>query len=345
MKVALCSSFVPFIFGGARNIVDWLEAPLKEAGHQVERIYLPQVDTPDLLMHQLAAYRWVDLASTVDRIICFRPPAHLIPHPNKVVWFIHHFRLFYDLWDTPYRGFPNDEKHRGLQQAIHAIDTAALAEAKRVFANSRVVAERLRKYNSAESEVLYPPVAHPERYSCGEFNDEIVYVSRLEHHKRQHLLVDAMRHTRTAVRLRLSGAAAAPAYAAELRRIAREGGVEDRVVMEDRWVSEEEKIGHLRDCLAAAYLPLDEDSYGYPSLEASHASKAILTTADAGGVLELVEDGANGLVVSPDPRELAAAMDKLFMDRHLARRMGARANERVNQLNIDWSHVVDRLMS
>ena len=41
MKVALCSTFVPFVFGGARFIVEWLEEKLREHGHQVERIYLP----------------------------------------------------------------------------------------------------------------------------------------------------------------------------------------------------------------------------------------------------------------------------------------------------------------
>ena len=75
MKIALCSSFVPFTYGGYRNIVEWLESTLEEAGHHVERIYLPQVDAPDLLFRQMTAYRWVDL-SAADRVICFRPPAH-----------------------------------------------------------------------------------------------------------------------------------------------------------------------------------------------------------------------------------------------------------------------------
>ena len=70
MKIALCSSFVPFVNGGARNIVEWLEIELKRAGHQVERVYLPQVDAPDLLMPQMMAYRWVDLTKLSDRIIC-----------------------------------------------------------------------------------------------------------------------------------------------------------------------------------------------------------------------------------------------------------------------------------
>ena len=81
MKIALCSTYVPFLYGGARNIVEWLEASLKEAGHSVERIYLPETDDPEFLFQQMAAFRWIDL-SAADRIVCFRPQSLLIPHPN-----------------------------------------------------------------------------------------------------------------------------------------------------------------------------------------------------------------------------------------------------------------------
>ena len=66
MRIALCSSFVPFIDGGARNIVDWLELELRKIGHETERIYLPQVDIPELHFQQMMAYRWIDLAATAD---------------------------------------------------------------------------------------------------------------------------------------------------------------------------------------------------------------------------------------------------------------------------------------
>lgn len=344
MRIALCSSFVPFVSGGYRNIVEWVQTMLEAEGHQVERVYLPQVDQPDLLFQQMAAYRWVDL-SAADRVICFRPQAHFISHPHKILWFIHHVRQFYDMWDSEYRGFPDDAKHRGIRAALVAADNEALGEAKHIFTNSKVVAARLKRYNDVDSEVLYPPVFAPERFHCREFNDEIVYICRMEHHKRQHLLIQAMRHTRTPVRLRLSGKCGSEPYAQELRSLIKKVGVGERVVLEDRWISEEEKIERLANCLAAAYLPLDEDSYGYPSLEASHAGKAILTTTDSGGVLELVKDGDNGLVVDPDPAALGAALDALYRDKARAKAMGRRALERLPELNISWSHVLQRLLA
>lgn len=344
MRIALCSTFVPFIYGGARNIVEWLQIMLEREGHQVERVYLPQLDAPDLLFRQMAAFRWIDL-DAADRVICFRPQAHLIRHPAKVLWFIHHIRVFYDLWDSPYRGFPDNLKHRGVRDALHAADTAALQEAQQVFTNSRVVSERLKRFNGVDSEVLYPPVFAPERFHCRGFNDEVVYICRMEHHKRQHLLIEAMRYTRTPVRLRMCGAGSGAAYQDGMRASVREWSLQDRVVLDDRWISEEEKVELLADCLAAAYLPLDEDSYGYPSVEASHAGKPVLTAHDSGGVLELVEHGVNGLVAEPDPRALAAALDQLYLQRERTRTMGADARARLDALNISWSHVLQRLLA
>ena len=344
MKIALCSSFIPFLPSGARNIVEWLQAMLEKEGHQVERVYLPEVDTPDLLFQQMAAFRWIDL-SAADRVICFRPQAHLIQHPHKILWFIHHLRVFYDLWDTPYRGFEDDLRHRGLRDALHQADTAALREARHVFTNSQVVSDRLTHFNGIDSEVLYPPVIDAERFHSRGHNDEIVYVCRLEHHKRQHLLVEAMALTRTPVRLRLCGASISNTYPDALKEQVAAARLQGRVMLENRWISEREKVDVLANCLAAAYLPLDEDSYGYPSIEASHARKALLTTSDSGGVLELVRDGDNGIVAEPTPHSLAAAMDRLYTDRQRTVAMGERAHARLDELNISWSHVLKRLLA
>jgi len=344
MKIALASSYVPFINGGGRNIVEWLQTMLEEQGHHVERIYLPEVDVPDLLFRQMMAYRWVDLEAA-DRLICFRPQSHLIPHSNKVLWFIHHIRAFYDLWDSPYRGFPDDGKHRGLRDALRQVDNAGLDEARAIFTNSKVVSSRLKKYNNIDSEVLYPPVFQSERFHRAQYSDEIVCICRLEHHKRQHLLVEAMQYVQSPVRLRLSGASAGSEYPLHLKERIVALGISDRVVLDDRWISEEEKVHQLAHCLAAAYLPVDEDSYGYPSVEASHAEKPILTTTDSGGVLELVDDGVNGYVAEPDPKALAEAMDRLYLERDKTIRMGRNALKRLDVLNISWDHVLDRLLA
>jgi glycosyltransferase involved in cell wall biosynthesis len=176
-------------------------------------------------------------------------------------------------------------------------------------------------------------------------NDEIVCICRLEDHKRQHLLMEALRYCRTPVRLRLCGLGTGVAYAGLLTQLSEDHGLADRVTLEHRWISEEEKAEYLADCLAAAYLPDDEDSYGYPTIEAAHASKPVLTATDSGGPLEFVINEVNGLVSLPQPQALAAAMDRLYEDRDASRRMGVNANARIAELHIGWPHVLERLLA
>ena len=312
MRIAICSSFVPFINGGARFIVDWLADRLRVHGHEVEVIYLPMVETPNDLLQQMTSYRMLELGDRVDRLITTRPPAHVIPHPQKVAWFIHHFRVYYDMWDTPYRGFPDDARHRALRDALVRADTTALGEAHRLFSNSQVIADRVKRFNGLDCEVLYPPLLDVSHFHAGSQGEEIVYICRMEQHKRQHLLLEAFRYVKTPVRLRLCGSSSGVGYANELRARIQEWGLQDRVIYEDRWVTEQEKALWLSTALAAAYIPEDEDSYGYPSLEAAQSAKPILTTTDSGGVLEFVEDGRNGRIVPPEPR--AGAGDRWLLE-------------------------------
>src|SRR5205823_36139 len=121
------------------------------------------------------------------------------------------------------------------------------------------------------------------------------------------------------VRLVLLGAGTDPAYVDSLRRLIADSGESGRVSFTNEWVTEADKVAHLGDALGVAYLPVDEDSYGYPTLEAAHSCKAVLTTSDSGGVLEFVQDGVNGLVCEPTAKSVASAMDRLYRDRKLAK--------------------------
>ncbi len=344
MKIALCSSFVPFISGGARNIVDWLQIMLQEAGHQVEVVYLPQVDAPESLFDQMCGFRWVHLEDA-DRIICFRPQAHLIPHPHKILWFIHHIRIFYDLWDHPtYNPLEDNIKNRGLRDAIHAADLAGLQEAKAIFTNSKIVGQRLRQFNNIDSEVLYPPIFRPERYQHLGSNDELVCVCRMEHHKRQHLLIEAMAYVQSPVRLRLCGSSSGK-YPRELEKLVQKHKLKNRVVVDNRWISEEEKVELVGKSMAAAYLPVDEDSYGYPTIEAALASKPLISTTDSGGVQEFVKDDWNGYMTKPEPGAIAAAIDKMYADKEKTRQMGINARNEVDVQGITWERVLQRLLA
>jgi glycosyltransferase involved in cell wall biosynthesis len=185
----------------------------------------------------------------------------------------------------------------------------------------------------------------PERFRSGNYGNEIVCVCRLEHHKRQHLLIEALAHTHTPIRLRRCGSSSNAAYPKQLLTTARRLGVASRVSVENRWITEEEKVDALETALASAYVPVDEDSYGYPTIEAAHASRCTISVTDSGGVSEFVSDGVNGFIVPPDAKALAAVFDRLHADRALARRLGDAANACVASLGIDWDTVIGKLLS
>ena len=344
MRIILASTFVPFVNGGARFIVEWLEEKLLDEGHQVERFYLPFLETPEDLLDQVSALRLIDVSDACDLLIAFRPPAYVLRHPNKVLWFIHHIRSYYDLWDGEY-GPAKTPINKAVRESLKSLDDVSLREARKVFTNSQVVADRLLAFNNVQAEPLYPPIRAPERFHCRSYGDELVAVCRMEPHKRQDVLIEALKHTRTPVKLRLCGKTSGEGFAGQLKAAAHDPKLKGRLVLDDRWISEDEKAELMAEALAAVYAPHDEDSYGYPSLEAAHAAKCVVTTTDSGGVLELIQDGRNGLVCAPDALSLARAFDRLYMDRALARRLGEANRDRLGELGIHWERVVSALTS
>ena len=70
--------------------------------------------------------------------------------------------------------------------------------------------------------------------------------------------------------------------------------------------------------------------------------KPVVTTTDAGGPLEFVDDGVTGLVTSPEPQPLGDAMSRVAGDRRLARSLGDAGYERARA--ITWDGVVERLV-
>ncbi len=107
-------------------------------------------------------------------------------------------------------------------------------------------------------------------------------------------------------------------------------------------VSEQQLIDLYAGALAVVFPPFDED-YGYVTLEAFLARKAVITTTDAGGPLEFVEDDVTGLVCDPTPEALGSAIARLAANPNAAASLGDAGYERASA--ITWDGVVDRLMA
>jgi glycosyltransferase involved in cell wall biosynthesis len=341
MRVILASTTVPLIDGGGRFIVRWTADAMRAAGHEVEEFYLPFPPGARPALSAIVGLRAMPFSGSGDRLIAIRWPAHIIRHENKATWFIHHYRQLFDLWQTRYQ----DPQGGAYREILRRIDNQGLRESGDVFTNSLIVRDRVREYNDLDAEPLFPPLGgDTSRFRNEGFGDFIFYPSRITPIKRQLLAVQAMRYTSTPIRLIIAGQSEAAWYETEIRSYARDHGLADRVELRFGWLSEEDKADLYARCLGLAYIPVGEDSYGFPSLEASHSSKPIVTLSDAGGVLEFVRDGKEGLVVDPNPRGLADAFDRLYEDRATAERLGAQSFVRRNELRISWAHVINRLL-
>lgn len=344
MEIVIASTIVPFVKGGDAVIVDSLEEALTARGHSVFTLRIPFHADYSQMADQMLGLRLLDIRDYGERLITIRPPSYLLRHPNKVIWFIHHHRTAYDLWDSPYREFPDNAEGLAYRNLIFNADMTAFREARKIFTNSGVVAKRLKYFNDVEGEVLYPPLMNPERYTCRSYGDYILYVSRLVHHKRQHLAIESMRYVNSGVKLVLAGRCEDSIYRDELYHLIAKYDLHEKVVLIDGWLSDDRKLELFADCLAAIYIPLDEDSYGYPSLEAYAAEKPVITTVDAGGTSELIQSGVNGLITEPEPVQIAMAMDTLFANRERAQEMGLAGKQRIRDLGICWDRLVERLL-
>jgi glycosyltransferase involved in cell wall biosynthesis len=173
----------------------------------------------------------------------------------------------------------------------------------------------------------------------------ILAIGRITASKRQHLLVHAMSHVGPNVRLVIAGQPERPDEGEEMERLVADRGLQDRVRLDLRFISDEEKVELLARARAVAYLPHDEDSYGYVTVEAMLSHKPVITAKDSGGVLQLVRHQHTGLVAEATPESLAAAMQSLSSDARLATRMGQAGNALVEKLDLSWDSVVETLLS
>ena len=347
MKVALATVQVPFIRGGAEALVDSLRQALVERGHEAEIVSIPfKWYPPERLLDGMMMARLVDLTEVngqpIDRMIALKYPAYYAEHPAKVCWLMHQHRQAYDLFDTPYGDLHGSATGRRVAEEIRRWDGALLPGARRICTISRTVSERLRRFNAIESEPVYPPPLNHERFRCDGYGDYVLYAGRFDPMKRQHLLVEALALTCTPVQAAFIGDAAGD-YGDGLRRRAAELGLEGRVRFLGR-VDEATKVDLYAGCLAAYNGVYDED-YGYATLEGFFSSKAVVTHDDSGGPLEFVADGVNGLVTPPEPRALAAALDRLHDDRAAAERMGREGHATLARSRVDWDYAISRLLA
>ena len=344
MKIAVVNNAVPYMRGGAEHLAEALVRRLIEAGHEAVLYRIPfQWNPQEKILDSLLAARLLRFPN-LDLVIPLKFPVYAVNHPRKVVWLVHQFRQAYDLWGTPLQGLSGDTDSQRIRSSIIKADSEFLPQAKKLFVNSHVTGDRLRKFNGIKSEVLYPPLPEPEMFGPGPQGNYIFCAGRINASKRQHLLVEAMRWTKSKVRLLLAGAHESAVEESELHLLMADPEIARKVEWIPGYLDEVRKREYFKNCLAAAYIPVDEDSYGYVTMEAFLCEKPVLTCSDSGGIHILVSAGKTGYITEPNAKALAESMDKLYEDRAQTLNMGVAAGSRVTELGIAWPAVIKRLL-
>jgi glycosyltransferase involved in cell wall biosynthesis len=322
MRIVVASTYVPFRKEGEFTIVQQLADALRERDYLVETVLLPFDPDEQSNGQQTLAIRSLDLSEScgnkIDLLITLGPPAHALPHPNKVVW---------------------------LSRLLKTSDARYLREARRLYAGSKTIVTKLKELNGIDVRgILYPPLFHPERFHNADYGDYFVYISRLNPRRRQELAIQAMKYVKRPFKLILAGQADPESYGPELQRLIRLLDLEGRVQLSG-WVSEQQKVELLANACAALYLPLQADSYGYATLEAFQANKPVITLTDSGAPTEIIEDSFNGLIVEPQAEALAAAMEKLWADKTRAALMGQNAHDSIRFHQISRERLLEALLA
>jgi glycosyltransferase involved in cell wall biosynthesis len=338
-KICICASQVPFVHGGAELHVQALYNELVKRGYNTEIVQLPYKWYPrEQIINTIFAWNMIDLTESnnekIDLVIPTKFPSYMVHHENKVVWLIHQFRQIYDQYGTRYSDFT--EADEPIRQLIIKEDNRALGEAKKIFTNAQNTANRLQKYNGIQGEALYHPPMHYGKYYHENYGDYILSVGRLDDAKRIDLMIRAAKYTGKNVRFLIAGTGP---MREKLEKLAIEEGVEDRVEFLG-FVEDNDLLRLYANARGIFFAPYDED-YGYITLEAFLSKKPVITTVDAGGVLEFVRDGENGFINELNVEALGESINKLFSTSSISQDFGNAGFDLVK--DISWDNVIDRL--
>ncbi len=341
MRIAVCRPQVVFVRGGAEIFTDRLVAELRARGHEADLVAIPLQTWPnERLLTSGLMWRLLDLHTdavvNADLVVATKFPSYLLEHPNKVVWLVHQWRQAYELDGTELGQLDDTHFDRSIREKIHLIDRQALGSARRLFATSRNVADRLRRSTALDAEVLpHPP--QELAFRCDGYEPFVLSVGRLDRMKRVDLL--------------LAAAAAEPSLEAvvvgegpdraRLEALSAAAGTEGRVRFAGA-VSEQALAGLYATCRAVYYAPVDED-FGMVPFEAFRSRKPVVTTTDAGGPLEIVVDRETGRVTEPDGQALAVALGDLLGDEQTARAYGEAGHAAT--AGVTWDAAIDRLLA
>jgi 2-deoxystreptamine N-acetyl-D-glucosaminyltransferase/2-deoxystreptamine glucosyltransferase len=227
-----------------------------------------------------------------------------------------------------------------------AVEQAVLPRALAVVVLTSRMASLLER-NGVPAQLLHvvPSGFEPALFAPGRHADEFLdvarprigYVGRLAEQKRPEILVEAISLMRHPASLVVVGDGP---RADVVSRMVRESLPPDRVVL--RGFVEHSQVPAVLASLDVLALPSSYEELGSVLVEAMIAGLPVVATA-VGGIPEVVDDGATGLLVPPDdPAAMAAALDRLVSSPAERRRMSEAARHRA--ASYAWPELSQRIL-
>ncbi len=221
------------------------------------------------------------------------------------------------------------------RELVHYLDRVGLdpSAVRRHFGISATVAVKRGYFPTGVTAGVLVTPSNLEGLHCGRF-EHLFTASRLDRPKRIDLLVEAMRHVRSDVKLKIAGTGP------DEERLRGLAAPDPRIELVGH-VTDDELVGLYADALAVAFVPADED-LGLITLEAQMSGKPVVTCSDSGGPTELVVHGVNGLVAAPSAEALGSALAALADAPAVARRMGQEGHDRARRFT--WARVAGAIL-
>lgn len=158
-----------------------------------------------------------------------------------------------------------------------------------IVTNSKNVQARIKEYLKLDSIVAYPPCNTLPFKNLGQENYFFSW-ARLYPVKRVDKIVEAFSRMPDKQLIVASGGP-------DLERIQRIAQGHDNIKILG-WISDEDLLKYIGNCLATIYIPIRED-FGMSPVESMTAGKPVIGVTE-GGMLEVIEDGKNGILLKPN---------------------------------------------
>jgi glycogen synthase len=203
------------------------------------------------------------------------------------------------------------------------VTSPSLALAALVGRRWRLASDRIRVVPNPIDEATFAPAA--DEVECA---GRILIVGRIERAKGHDLLVEALPRIREAVpEAHLLVVGSDGDATEQLERRAAGLGVREAVRFAGARARGE--LPPIYGSAAVCVVPSRFEAFPYVALEAMACGRPVVASK-VGGLVEVINDGSDGVLVAPgSPAALAAAITRLLLDAPERRRLGREARERV----------------